>query len=216
MNIQYFTKGNQMTQEHLEVIDVLRIATSPEFITLELVMLLFICIIIYLIFRDHLTGKAEDDRNIIKIDISKRHTEIIDEDMSIDEILLYFKENYGFNVGEDSVKILTKAQEYLDRIKDHYREAKLVLYSIELGVCDREKMVTVLNECGGYMLLSSHELDIMFNMFSHLYEKDKSYQDELKTINEIRVEYGDIEKKLINVCLTMITECPKPQPTKSS
>lgn len=196
-----------MVIEVISTQELLSIMTSPIFIFLEIVGFVFIVFCINLLFRDHILKKLKEDNNLLVIDITGRNSEFVeDENMNIDEVLEYFKKKYNFDIGDDSIVILNKAQDYLKRLKDHHAEAKLTLYSMELGVYDRTKTIHKMNECGAFMLMSSHELKIMFELFSHLYEKDKSYHDELWVINSIRNEYSQIEKKLINVCLTMISE----------
>lgn len=191
------------TKEFVEIV------TSPMFIIVEVGLFALIIIGLILIFKDHLKKDCVNDKNIITIDISKRHSETINqEDLSITDILQYFKEAYDFDIGNDSIKIINKAKEYLERVKSNYNEAKIMLYSVELGVCDRGNLTRSLNEYGGLMIMTGNELDIMFRLFNHLVETDPTYQDELLEINKIKTEYEHIEKKLINVCLTLISEYP--------
>lgn len=191
------------TKEFVEIV------TSPMFIIVEVGLFVLIIIGLILIFKDSLQRKCNNDKNIITIDISKRHSETINqEDLSITDILQYFKETYDFDIGNDSIKIINKAKEYLERVKSNYKEAKIMLYSVELGVCDRGNLTRSLNEYGGLMIMTGNELDIMFRLFVHLVETDPTYQDELLEINKIKTEYEHIEKKLINVCLTLISEYP--------
>lgn len=190
--------------------EFIAIATSPWFILLELVSFIAILFVFIFYYRDFIIKDIKEDKNYLVLDISRRHSEFADEsELSIEEVLKYFKDTYNFDIGDESVKIINKAQEYLDRLKDHYNDAKMMLYSVELGVCKKDRAVALLNDCGGFMIMSSKELDTMFKLFSHLCEEDQSYQDELWTISNIRVEAGIIEKKLINVCLTLISECPQ-------
>lgn len=196
-----------MIVEVVSTQELISIMTSPVFIILEIIGFVFIVFGINLLFRDYTLKKLKEDNNLLVIDITGRNSEFVEnENMSTEEMLKYFKDNYNFDIGDDSILILNKAQDYLKRLKDHYVEAKLTLYSMELGLYDKTKTIHKMNECGGFMLMSSHELKIMFELFSHLYEQDQSYHDELWVINSIRNEYSRVEKKLINICLTMISE----------
>ena len=198
-----------MLKELMYTKEFVEIVTSPMFIIVEVGLFVLIIIGLILIFKDSLQRKCNNDKNIITIDISKRHSETINqEDLSITDILQYFKETYDFDIGNDSIKIINKAKEYLERVKSNYKEAKIMLYSVELGVCDRGNLTRSLNEYGGLMIMTGNELDIMFRLFVHLVETDPTYQDELLEINKIKTEYEHIEKKLINVCLTLISEYP--------
>ena len=198
-----------MLKELMYTKEFVEIVTSPMFIIVEVGLFVLIIIGLILIFRDSLRRKCKNDKNIITIDISKRHSETFSqEDLSITDILQYFKETYDFDIGNDSIKIIDKANEYLNRVKSTYNEAKIMLYSVEFGVCDRGNLTRSLNEFGGLMIMTSNELDIMFRLFAHLVKTDPTYEDEFFEINKIKTEYEQVEKKLINVCLTLISEYP--------
>lgn len=197
-----------MIEDIVTMKEFIAIVTTPWFIFLEFISVLAIIVFLVFIYKDFFTKSENKNNDLLIVDLSKRRIEFEEEEeMSIEDILKYFRDTYNFDIGGDSIKIINKAQGYLDKLNEYYKEARLTLFSVELGVCKKEKAISLLNNCGGYMILSSHELDIMFKLFSHLFESDTSYQDELWTINKIRTESKVVEKKLINVCLVLISEC---------
>lgn len=129
--------------------------------------------------------------------------------MSMDELLSYFKSHYNFNIAEDSYKFVDKAKDLVNKVENIQIELNNDLLAAQSGVLiNRSEVISKINEIGGLIDVVDNELDLMYRLFNHLKEHDETYVEELKDLSDIKDHYKTIEKRLLVLCLSLISEFP--------
>jgi hypothetical protein len=129
--------------------------------------------------------------------------------MGLDELLNYFKSHYNFNISEDSYKFIDKARELVNKIEYLQNDLNNDLLAAQTGILiNKNEVIDKINEVGGLIDVVDNELDLMFRLFKHLKEHDSTYEEELNDIKNLKDHYQLIEKRLLVLCINLISQLP--------
>lgn len=180
---------------------------SPQLKFLISLVFITLCLIAFLYIKEHFDYRARTKNN--SLPMNKLHEVPATLTMGLDELIEYFKSHYNFNISQDSFKLVEKAKNLLERLEALDNQMNLDLLALQTGVMiNKDEIVDRINQAGYLSSVVGNELDLMVKLFSYLKDSDETYEDELSQILNIRNTYMQIERRVLQRCMSLITEFP--------
>lgn len=203
MNYPYITTD--------EVSDIINELSKSEhyqitFIHLFLFSILVILIFYFIVLR--LTSKIINNDNVVTMKVCCDDSTFDmdnDLDLTYNSYSNYIEKKYSINLKDKPNSILIEADKLLTQVSKTASNLQLFTHAVDIRPNNKKEIRKTVREAGNLIIYVDNEMRVFNKALSELLQLDSSYNEEYKAIIKIRNNFKKKEKKIITLCLMLIS-----------
>lgn len=203
MNYHYITTD--------EVNDLLNELSKSEHYQVTLVQLflfsiLFIFIFYFIVLK--ITSRVINNDNVVTMKVCCDDSMFDienDLDLTYNSYSNYIEKKYSINLKDKPNSILIEADKLLTQVIKTASNLQLFTHAVDIRPNNKKEIRNTVREAGNLIIYVDNEINIFNKALSELLHIDSSYNEEYKAIIKIRNNFKKKEKKIITLCLMLIS-----------
>lgn len=203
MNYPYITTD--------EVNDLLNELSKSEHYQVTLVQLflfsiLFIFIFYFIVLK--ITSRVINNDNVVTMKVCCDDSMFDienDLDLTYNSYSNYIEKKYSINLKDKPNSILIEADKLLTQVSKTASNLQLFTHAVDIRPNNKKEIRKTVREAGNLIIYVDNEINIINKALSELLHIDSSYNEEYKAIIKIRNNFKKKEKKIITLCLMLIS-----------